>query len=174
MSDCDVGPAVMSPPTHTNTHTCTTREPWKRGAPVFSLRWHFIFKHTQKLSSLAHISSILESQQCTLSRSPLEGNIPLVEKAAISNATVLRSSSERFVFLTPLAIRSGFDIFLPLPFCEKKGKKMQSTQTYCSAKTDQMILLFLYIMEFVQSLPLTKENQAKDYKNFHKNNLADH
>lgn len=55
---------------HTNTHTCTTQESWKRGTPILSLRWHFIFKHTQKLSSLSHMSSIPESQQCTSNRSP--------------------------------------------------------------------------------------------------------
>lgn len=83
-TDGDVGPAMRSQLTRTqNTHTCTDQG----GTPIFSLHWHVMFRrHTKAFFSFTYE---LESQQCTLNRSPLEGNIPLGEKAAVSNPTVL-------------------------------------------------------------------------------------
>lgn len=73
---------------HKYANTCTTQESWKKGTPIFWLRWRFIFKHTKSFLR-SRIWALYHSQQCTLNLSPLEGNIPLCEKSAVSNATVL-------------------------------------------------------------------------------------
>lgn len=86
---------------HRHTHTCMTLKS-KKGTRILSLLWHFIFKHTQKLSSLSHMSSVLRSQLCSLKRRPLEGNIPLSEKAAVWTP---QSSAE---------VRNGLFIWPPL------------------------------------------------------------
>lgn len=89
-TDGDVGPAVTSQLTRTQTRTPARIRSHEREAHrSFHCADISCLKHTQKLSSVSHMSRAPESQQCTLNRSPLEGNIPLGEKAAVSNPTVL-------------------------------------------------------------------------------------
>lgn len=72
----------ISANTHTNTnmHTCTTRESWKRGTPIFSLHWHLVL-NTHKSFLHFHIWALYRSLNSALCvGAPWKGTFLLVKK----------------------------------------------------------------------------------------------
>lgn len=70
----------ISANTHTNTHTCTSPESWKRGTPILSLRWQFIL-NTHKSFLHFHIWALCRSLSSTLRiGAPWKGTFLMVKK----------------------------------------------------------------------------------------------